>query len=370
MEILNVDLNNKLNDIDVITNEILKYKQMESHAVFEIGKRLKYVKENDLAHGEWEKWCSNSINIHVTQARKYIRVYERFSNRESSLGLGIDALNLLVDFTDEQIEQTHIIPSTGEEKMVNEMTVREIREVKRGFNKFEDEMKPVNIETCDKSQEMNIVSDKIDDFTLNVVNALNNLIPVIKEEVQKGDLTLDASCVIGSKLNKEQQMGFYSFTSDWLRSDKNEYVEDIVGAIVANRSVELMKNYFELKRNVCIAIISINTMRNLKEKFMNPSVHENEVVELMNECVNTINNFISQSFNSMDQTVRTTNTMSEAAARAILGVDESATKKEIRDRMTKLSKQVHPDTSEVFKEDDHFQKLINQAYEILNGGIK
>lgn len=39
-------------------------------------------------------------------------------------------------------------------------------------------------------------------------------------------------------------------------------------------------------------------------------------------------------------------------------------------RMIKLSKQVHPDTSEVFKEDDHFQKLINQAYEILNGGIK
>ncbi|MED4731991.1 DUF3102 domain-containing protein [Aneurinibacillus migulanus] len=83
-------------DLNVITAEINSYKQVAGNAIFEIGRRLKYVKENDLAHGQYLKWLES-----------------------------VDRQGF--------IEQEHTIPSTGESKNVDEMTVRELREIKKAL---------------------------------------------------------------------------------------------------------------------------------------------------------------------------------------------------------------------------------------------
>jgi hypothetical protein len=121
--------------------EINSYKQVAGQAIFEIGRRLKWVKENDLVHGEWENWCSKNINMSSRQARKYIKVFTEFEKRKltSDMNLSLDAMNLLVDFNDEQIQQEHTVPSSGEQKTVEEMTVRELREVKLALKKAEEE---------------------------------------------------------------------------------------------------------------------------------------------------------------------------------------------------------------------------------------
>lgn len=58
---------------------------------FEIGRRLKHVKENDLAHGEFGKWLEK-INMSSGQARKFIKVSQEFSNRSPGNDLGVTVL--------------------------------------------------------------------------------------------------------------------------------------------------------------------------------------------------------------------------------------------------------------------------------------
>ncbi|WP_257009920.1 DUF3102 domain-containing protein [Evansella halocellulosilytica] len=68
---------------NVITAEINSYKQIAGRAIFEIGRRLKHVKEHDLAHGEWTRWLE-SVDIVPQTARKLIQAHEQFSNHATS----------------------------------------------------------------------------------------------------------------------------------------------------------------------------------------------------------------------------------------------------------------------------------------------
>ncbi|GGE80447.1 hypothetical protein JOC93_003226 [Priestia taiwanensis] len=80
-------------------------------------------------HGEWENWCQCKLGMTPRHVKRFIRIYDRFGNQTSMSGLGVAALEQLIDFTEEQRNQPHTIPSTGATKTVDEMTVRELREV-------------------------------------------------------------------------------------------------------------------------------------------------------------------------------------------------------------------------------------------------
>ncbi|HEF1855782.1 TPA: hypothetical protein R9Y23_004458 [Bacillus cereus] len=124
-------------DINVITAEIKSYQQIAGQSIFEIGKRLKHVKENDLAHGDFGNWLID-MDLDDSTARKFMRAYTQFEKRgtfpdlPSSKIFQIIALPSEID-RQQFIEEPHTIPSTGEEKTVDEMTVRELREVKKSL---------------------------------------------------------------------------------------------------------------------------------------------------------------------------------------------------------------------------------------------
>ena len=61
------------NDLTTIETEIKSYQNIAGQSIFEIGRRLKHVKENDLAHGEFGKWLEK-VNISKDYSAKYIKV--------------------------------------------------------------------------------------------------------------------------------------------------------------------------------------------------------------------------------------------------------------------------------------------------------
>ena len=77
----------------------------------------------------------NDAKISPGQARKLITITEELDNENRSTWneIGTQALYLIATLPPDQREQPHTIPSTGETKTVDEMTVRELREVKRAL---------------------------------------------------------------------------------------------------------------------------------------------------------------------------------------------------------------------------------------------
>src|SRR5699024_2127640 len=119
-------------DIHTITAEINAYQRVAGEAIFEIGRRLKHVKENDLAHGEFGKWHEEELGIDRRVASKFMQIVTELgeSNVATFRHLGMTALYEIATLPPAERNQTHTTYK-GEEKKPEDMTVKELREVKR-----------------------------------------------------------------------------------------------------------------------------------------------------------------------------------------------------------------------------------------------
>ena len=122
-------IENLSNNLTQLTTEIKTYQNIGGQAIFEIGRRLKWVKEHDLAHGEFGKWLEE-VSIDRTVAFRFMKIAtELDSNVATGQHLGVKALYEIATMPEEEREKPQQL-SSGEVKKPDEMTVRELREVK------------------------------------------------------------------------------------------------------------------------------------------------------------------------------------------------------------------------------------------------
>lgn len=143
------------NDLTTIETEIKSYQNIAGQSIFEIGRRLKHVKENDLAHGEFGKWLQ-SINMHHDTANKMMKIANELnSNSYTYMNLGSRVLYEIATLPEPERTKEHTT-SSGETKTPDEMTVRELRELKKQLKKRDEQNAQLQsqVEQAQRSEEI------------------------------------------------------------------------------------------------------------------------------------------------------------------------------------------------------------------------
>lgn len=234
------------NDLTTIETEIKSYQNIAGQSIFEIGRRLKHVKDNDLAHGEWSEWLS-TFNMDRTQAHKFIKVSEEFSNVATSQQIGINVLYEISTLPEPERTKEHIT-SNGETKTPDEMTVRELRELKKQLKQRDEQNAQLQsqVEQAQRSEE--IARKKLEDE--------QNREPEIKREVKevipphvKAQLS-DRQQMIDAKDKeiKQLQERLTKAEEQKQKFEKQDYLEE--DEQIASISFQVESTVLEIKDNI------------------------------------------------------------------------------------------------------------------------
>lgn len=105
--------------------EISHHKQIAGQSIWEIGRRLNHVKENDLVHGQFMEWLKK-IEFSQKVANQFMKVAKELPNSATSQNLGINVLYLIATLPEEEKQEQIEKIEQGDTP-----TVRELQEVKR-----------------------------------------------------------------------------------------------------------------------------------------------------------------------------------------------------------------------------------------------
>lgn len=153
-----IALSNNLSQIEL---EINHHKQLAGQSIWEIGRRLKYVKENDLTHGQFREW-HEGLGLDKDFAYKSMKIAEELPNVETLRHLGTTALHLIATLPEEEKQEQIEKIEQGDTP-----TVRELQEVRRksklkdqAIKALEDELERVKqTKTTEKVIEKEVIPE-------------------------------------------------------------------------------------------------------------------------------------------------------------------------------------------------------------------
>lgn len=138
-------------DLTTITTEIKSYENMAGQSIFEIGRRLNWVKEHDLAHGEFILWL-DSVSLDRHTANKFMKIAKELPNGGTYTHLGARALYEIATLP-EPDRNKEFTTRSGEIKKPEDMTVRELRDLKKQLKAKEQALAVTQNENADLQAE-------------------------------------------------------------------------------------------------------------------------------------------------------------------------------------------------------------------------
>lgn len=143
-------------DINVLTAEINSYKQIAGQSIWEIGRRLNYVKENDLAHGEFSAWLE-SLGIHDREAQRFMKISSELPNTTNWSLLSNRALYMIATLPEDEKQKQIEKVEKGEV-----IKIKEVEELKKQL-KSKDEQIATQARMIDNlsEQEPQVIEKKV-----------------------------------------------------------------------------------------------------------------------------------------------------------------------------------------------------------------
>lgn len=241
-----ITLSNNLSQIEL---EIKHHQKIAGQSIWEIGRRLNHVKENDLAHGQFMEWYQG-LGLDKDFVSKSMKIANELPNFETLRNLGTTALHLIATLPEEEKQEQIEKIEQGDTP-----TVRELQEVKRKLKLKDQALEAVKGElervkqtkTTEKVIEKEIIPDDYE-ATQDLNKQLLGKNKDLSDELDSVKRSLRLKEASYEMLEKETSEALALKESiEHLRADKEKLENSVSNIFTLSNLVSEFEDFFDSK---------------------------------------------------------------------------------------------------------------------------
>lgn len=237
-------LSNNLSQIEL---EIKHHQKIAGESIWEIGRRLNHVKENDLAHGQFGEWVEKQ-GIKIREAQRFMKIAKEVQNTTTLSHLGATALYLIATLPEEEKQEQIEKIEQGDSP-----TVRELQEVNRRLKLKDQALEAVKgelerakaVKPIEKVIEKEVIPDDYK-ATQNLNKQLLDKNKDLADELDSVKRSLRLKEASYEMLEKETSEALALKESiEHLRADKEKLENSVTNIFNLSKLVTKFENFFD-----------------------------------------------------------------------------------------------------------------------------
>lgn len=241
-----ITLSNNLSQIEL---EIRHHQKLAGESIWEIGRRLNHVKENNLTHGQFGEWVKMQ-GIDIREAQRMMKVSKELPNTTTWSHLGNRVLYLLATLPEEEKQEQIEKIEQGDTP-----TVRELQEVKKKLRLKDQALEVVKgelerakaVKPIEKVIEKEIIPDDYK-ATQNLNKQLLDKNKDLADELDSVKRSLRLKTTSYEMLEKETSEAIALKESiEHLRADKEKLENSVSNIFTLSNLVSEFEDFFDNK---------------------------------------------------------------------------------------------------------------------------